>query len=81
MIEHEKITLFEFLRYRTDASELCVIRDCGWICAAAYIDNEDLFGIPERLKNKLVKNHEWGFLKIRDREGMVQHINVHYIDV
>ena len=35
--------LSEFLLKKTQALELCVIRDCGWIVASYYIDHEDLF--------------------------------------
>ena len=53
--------LREFLRTKTRALELCVIRESGWIVATCFIDHEDLF--CRHLDNKLgdmeVKNDKW----------------------
>ena len=51
----ENMTLYEFLRHKTHANELCVIRDCGDIVASCWTDYEDLFIIPDKLKNHIVK--------------------------
>lgn len=77
------MTLSEFLLKKTQALELCVIRDCGWIVASCYIDHEDLF--HSRLNNKLrdmeVQGDEWGVINTKLKDGKVIQIPCHYIDV
>ena len=80
-MENEQITLREFLLTKTEATELCVIRWDGWISAAIYIDYEDLFPVPDNMSQKLVKGHEWGILRTKVHDGMVQQIEVHYVDI
>lgn len=77
------MTLSEFLLKQTQALELCVIRDCGWIVASCYIDREDLFHGPlnHKLREKEVKSDEWGTINITLNKGDVIPIPCHYIDV
>ena len=75
------MTLFKFLREKTKAKELCVIRVCGYIVASAWIDYEDLFAIPHSLVDKPVKKDEWGFLSIVNENNAEIKIPCHYIDV
>lgn len=77
----QDITLRDFLRTKTDAYELCIIRDEGYIVAAAYIDKEDLFYVPSNLSERTVKKDEWGELEIVASKKLMQKISVHYIDV
>ena len=72
----------EFLLYHTRAEELCIILDGGWMCAAAWIDHEDLFigGIPEGIKNREVKADRWGTLRICKKNGKFREIPCHYIE-
>lgn len=73
--------LREFLRTKTHAQELCVIRDSGWIVATAWIDYEDLFHIPPKLADKEVKHNEWGYLPVVNENNASIKIPCHYIDV
>lgn len=75
------MTLREFLRTKTNAKELCVIRDSGWIVATCWIDYEDLFYIPSRLANKEIKKDEWNYLPIVNENNAVIKIPCHYVDV
>lgn len=75
------MTLVDFLRTKTQVMELCVIRDGGWRVAACWIDHEDLFYIPSHLRNKIVKNEEWGYLPIVNENNAEMMIRCHYIDV
>ena len=77
------MTLSEFLLHQTQALELCVIRDCGWIVASYYIDHEDLFDrhLSHKLGNLEVKGDEWGVINIKLKDGKVIQIPCHYIDV
>lgn len=73
--------LIDFLRNKTNVKELCVIRDSGWIVASCWIDYEDLFYIPSRLVNKVVKKDEWGYLPIVNENNAEIKIPCHYVDV
>ena len=73
--------LKDFLWNKTNARELCVIRDCGWIVASCWIDYEDLFCIPPTLKDKEVKRDEWGYLSIVNENNAEIKIPCHYVDV
>jgi len=75
------MTLRDFLRTKTNAMELCVIRDGGWIVASCWIDYEDLFAIPSRLAGNIVKNDEWGYLSIVNENNACIQIPCHYVDV
>lgn len=79
----ELITLSQFLRDKTGVYELCIIREDGWITAAAWIDNEDLFigSLSSRLLEKSVKGDAWGMLTITGCKGSHHEIPCHYIDV
>ena len=50
------MTVREFCKNKTKATELCIIRDRGYIVSAVWIDYEDIFRLPESIKNKEVKN-------------------------
>ena len=58
--------LYDFLRKKTGARELCVITEGGWTVAAAYIDYEDLFQIPSRLGEMEVLKERFDTLTVRD---------------
>jgi hypothetical protein len=75
------MTLKEFLWKRTNAEELCVIREDGWIVASCWIDYEDLFFIPQRLSNMVVKNDEWDYLPVVNENNARIKIPCHYVDV
>lgn len=73
--------LRDFLRKKTNAKELCVIRKSGWIVATAWIDYEDLFHIPHTLADKVVKSDEWDYLPIVNENNAEIKIRCHFIDV
>jgi hypothetical protein len=73
--------LIEFLQNKTNVKELCVIRDSGWIVASCWIDYEDLFYIPSRLVDKVVKKDEWGYIPIVNENNAEIKIPCHYVDV
>ena len=75
--------LNEFLRTKTNACELCVISDSGYIIATAWIDYEDLFCgyISNRLSGKEVKKHWWGDIAIVNENNAKIRVPCHYIDV
>ena len=75
------MTLYEFLRTKTNVKELCVIRESGWIVATCWIDYEDLFAIPNRLADNIVKKDEWGYLPIVNENNAEIKIPCHYVDV
>ena len=75
------MTLRDFLRTKTNARELCVIRDAGWIVATCWIDYEDLFHIPPKLADRVVKKDEWGYIPIVNENNAAMKIPCHYIDV
>lgn len=79
--EETKVILRDFLRRKTQALELCVITDDGWIVATCWIDHEDLFHIPPKLADKEVKNDEWGELTIVNENGISIKIPCHYVNV
>lgn len=74
------LTVREFCKTKTNATELCVIRDGGWCVGYAWIDYEDIFRLPESLTRQPVKSNEWGTLPIVDKDGNKIEIPVHYID-
>lgn len=75
------MTLKEFLLKKTNAEELCVIREGGWIAASCWIDYEDLFFVPQRLSNMVVKNDEWDYLPVVNENNARIKIPCHYVDV
>lgn len=75
------MTLRDFLYKKTNAKELCVIRDAGWIVASCWIDYEDLFYIPQRLADNIVKKDEWDYLSIVNENNATIKIPCHYVDV
>jgi hypothetical protein len=74
------MTVGEFCREKTQAEELCVIREDGWIVTSVWIDHEDLFAIHPNINNKEVKSDEWGVLPIVTEYGDSISIPCHYID-
>lgn len=75
------MTVREFLRKHTDAKELCVIRDSGWIVMTAWIDYEDLFRIDNATGNAIVKSDEYGSIPIVNHNGKTIEVDCHYIDI
>lgn len=73
--------LFEFLRYKTNANELCAIREGGWIIDACWIDCEDLFLVHPKIAYKEVKKDEWGYLFVANENNAKIKIPCHYIDI
>lgn len=61
-----KMTLYEYLREKTGTRELCVIKEGGWTVATAYIDCEDLFQVPDRLRDMDVLYVHFDVLTVRD---------------
>lgn len=74
-------TLRNFLHKKTNARELCVIQEDGWIVATCWIDYEDLFAIPHSLADKVVKSDKWGYLEIVNEDNACIKIPCHYINV
>jgi hypothetical protein len=75
------MTVREFCRKKTQALELCIVRDSGWIVQAVWIDHEDLFGMSQRYENQEVKSDEWGTIPIITEHGDKIEIPCHYIDI
>lgn len=75
------MTLYEFLRHKTQCYELCVIRDSGWIVSSCWIDDEDLFRIPPKLADEEVKGDSWGYLHIVNENGAAIKVPCHYVDI
>lgn len=74
-------TLRNFLHKKTNARELCVIQEDGWIVATCWIDYEDLFAIPHSLADKVVKSDKWGYLEIVNEDNACINIPCHYVNV
>jgi len=77
------MTLREFLRTKTNARELCVIRESGWIVATFWIDYEDLFCgyLDKTLGERKVKLDCWDYLTIVNKNNAEMKIPCHYIEV
>lgn len=75
------MTVREFCLNKTQAHELVVIRDAGWIVASVWIDYEDIFLIPERVKEKEIRQDSWGTLSIATKHGDKIEVPCHYLDV
>lgn len=80
-ISDKPTKLKDYLLNKTQAMELCVITEDGWITATCYIDHEDMFHIPLQLAGKTVKSEQWSVINIVDKNGKVIQIPCHYIDV
>jgi hypothetical protein len=74
------ITVLEFCLHKTQAMELCVLCDEGWIVGAVWIDHEDIFRIPDSLKDQKVTRHYWKELTIVNADGEKMKIPAHFID-
>lgn len=72
--------LYEFLRYKTRAEELCVICD-PWRVAAVWIDHEDLFlrYVHPDLCGKEVIKDDWAQLETKTDKNETAYIDAHYI--
>ena len=66
--------LYEYLRKKTEARELCVIREGGWTVATAYIDYEDLFQVPAHLGEMEVLKDSFDTLTVRDNKNSTDKI-------
>lgn len=77
------MTLREFLRTKTNANELCVVCEDGWISATFWIDYEDLFDryLPFELGSKPIRRAYWDFLPIVNENNASIKIPCHYIDL
>lgn len=73
------MTVYEFCRNKTQAHQLCVIRDGGWIVEAVWIDNEDIFRMSD-LSRREVKSTEFGELPIKTEHGDTVHVPCLYIN-
>ena len=73
--------LIDFLRHKTNALELCAIRDSGYIVATCWTDYEDLFQIPSKLSQQTVKRDEWDYLTIVNENNAKIKIPCHYVDI
>lgn len=75
--------LIEFLRTKTNANELCVVCDDGWIIASFWIDYEDLFCryVDNGIGNQKVKRDYWDYLPIVNENNACVKIPCHYIDI
>ena len=77
------MSLREFLLHKTNAQELCVIRDSGWIVASCWIDHEDLFTryMDNKLLERQVKDDNWDYLSIVNENNATLKIPCHYVDI
>ena len=75
------MTVREFCRHKTQALELCIIRESGWIVHSVWIDYEDIFVLSSKYENKEVIKDEWGTIPIVDKNGNKIDVPCHYIDV
>jgi hypothetical protein len=77
------MTLEEFLKTKTNAHELCVICDNGWIYATFWIDSEDLFTkyLDYDLSSKPIRRVYWDYLPIVNENNACIKIPCHYVDI
>ena len=75
------MTLYNFLLHATYMQELCVICENGYVAATCWIDHEDRFQIPQRLKDKKVVSDKWGELPVTNEYNETIRIPCHYIDI
>lgn len=73
--------LIDFLRTKTRCYEFCAITLVGWTIFTAWIDDEDLFKIPEKYYDAEVIKEQWGSKKIVDQLGRENKVPCHYIDI
>lgn len=75
--------LRKWLLGMTEVYELCVICENGWIVAACWIDDEDLFihHVDPALLCKKVERDEWGTLPIWAGKGSDIKVPCHYVYV
>lgn len=75
------MTLYNFLLHETYMQELCVICENGYVAATCWIDHEDRFQIPQRLKDKEVVSDKWGKLPVMNEDKETIRIPCHYIEI
>lgn len=77
------MTLSKFLLTKTEAHELCVITEDGWIVATVWIDHEDLFKgyLDDRLAKMEVKIDKWDYLSIVNENNAAIKVPAHFIDL
>ena len=75
------MTVRELLLNETNAEELCVIRNAGYIVEVAYIDHEDLFIGNINHAYEIVKSDGWGYLETYTPGNLKKATPVHYIDI
>lgn len=75
--------LGDFLLHKTNAGELCVITEAGWLVATFWIDHEDLFcrNMPTEMANKKIIHEYWGDLTIVNENNNPVKIPCHFIDL
>lgn len=74
------MNVYEFCKKNTQAHQLCVVRDCGWIVEAVWIDHEDIFRMSKESQIATVKKTEFGELPVKTEHGDTVHIPCLYID-
>lgn len=81
--EKESITLIKFLKTKTNAKELCVITESGWIVATFWIDYEDLFCgyVNNNLAQMEIKSDKWDYLSIVNENNATIKIPAHFINL
>ena len=75
------MTLYNFLLHETYMQELCVICENGYVAATCWIDHEDRFQIPQRLKDKEVVSDKWGKFPVANEYNETIRIPCHYIKI
>lgn len=75
------MTVNDFCMKKTQAFQLCAIRDSGYIVETVWIDLEDIFRISEETRNEEVKDAEFGSLLIATPRGDRIEVPCMYIDI
>lgn len=75
------MTLYDFLRCKTRAIEICLISENGFVATICWTGRKEMPEIPERLRNKEVVSDKWGKLPIVNGYNETVRIPCHYIDV
>ena len=71
--------VYEFCKKNTQAHQLCVICDSGWIVETVWIDHEDIFRMSKESQIAEVDRTEFGELPITTKHGDTVHIPCLYI--
>lgn len=77
------MTLSKFLLTQTEAHELCVVTEDGYIVATFWIDYEDLFCryLDNRLAKMEVKSDKWDYLSIVNENNAAIKVPAHFINL